>query len=186
MTKIEINREEVEATKLAVRRMDVHTISSRNVVIKCIRLLLDLYQKDPKEEYVRAAIARLQAYLELGFCYEDERELFDSILEIVGTSKIEQFPRRSYAAKRILATRAQVGGVIKRWNGAGNQTMTKDRLIEDILDKVVNQKTGVYEYHSAANTKKTSKDNVYILFIDEEEQTLYDVERDIFYTFTEG
>lgn len=181
MAVFEMNREEIEATKLAVRRLDIHNLSSKRTLIKCIQMMLDLYIKEKQKNYLYAAIARIQAYLELGFCYDDEAELFDYILELSGTSKIEQFPKRTYKAKRIAATYAQVDIVLKRWYGVRGQS--KKDVINDILDKVKNHLTGSYEYRNSNVSNKTNTEILYVLYVEEEEQLLYDVERDVFYTF---
>lgn len=182
---IEINRQEVEAVKIAVRRVERRNISSLNTLVRSIELLCDSYQQTGMKEYLLAAIDRIQAYLELGFAYEEKAELFNRVLSELGTSKEEQFPKRSYAAKTIKLTHAQIKNAICKWSSSKYHTGKKDDVVEDIIAKVNNRAYGCYEYHSNANPRDMSRDYIYILYVDEDDSYLFSSSRNLYFIIKE-
>ncbi len=51
-------------------------------------------------KYLEIATLHIQAYLEMGFAYEDGKELYESVLEKLGTTRELKFPRKFYSAKK--------------------------------------------------------------------------------------
>lgn len=179
---IEVKREEVEAVKMSVRRLEYQDISAKQTLEKSIVFLMDYYTKWRDSGYLLAALIRLQAYLELGFCYNDNADEFDGLLGKLGTNREIQFPQKYYA-KRVALTRTQVNGLIERWSASPHRTMSRPEMVEDIILKVNLKMIGMYEYHSNANPIGKGVDYVYVLIVDEQESYLYDVRNDRYYTF---
>lgn len=180
---IEVKREEVEVVKMSVRRLGHQNISAKQTLEKSIALLVDYYKKWEMLGYLMAALVRLQAYLELGFCYTDNEDLFDALLEALGTCKRIQFPANYNHAKRVALTKAQVDGLIERWSSSPHRTMSRPEMVDDIISRVENKTIGRSEYHSNANPKGKGLDYVYELVVAEDESYLYDVRNDKYYTF---
>lgn len=182
-----VNREEVEAVKLEVKHLEYHNISTKRVLATSIRYLMERSEtEESPQEFLLAARARLQAYVEMGFPYEDHTEIFDKLLSRLGTERIFEFPRRAYGTKRIALTRPQVDRLIGRWPGSKYHTMARADVVDDIIDKVTNKREGRYEYHSNANPNTGRRgDEVYILFVDPGESYFYDTARRVYYTFIE-
>lgn len=184
---IEVKPEEVEGVKVAVRGLESRGISVKRTIIKSIDYMEEQYQISGNSEYLRAAVSRIQAYLELGFCYEDNREMSDKILMELGTNRQEQFPKRSYSARRVPLVRSQVRLLLGRWSNSAYCTMKVDQVVDDIICKVSKQQMGKYEYHSNNNPKAKraaySSDRVFELYVEEEGSFLKDVQTNRYYTF---
>ena len=178
---IEIKKEELEIVKLSVRGLESQGISVMKTLVGSIKLLSEYYDSSNQIGYLYAAVTRIQAYLELGFSYETEKELFDRVLNILGTSQKKQFPKRAYAAKEIPLTKSQIRRLIKPWSSSKYHTMPIDEVPDDIIDKVLGKKIGRYEYHSNANPTAAEFDYVYVLFIDEEESYIYNIQKGFYY-----
>lgn len=179
---IEVKREEVEAVKMSVRRLEYQDISAKQTLEKSIVFLMDYYNKWKDSGYLLAALIRLQAYLELGFCYNDNADKFDDLLERLGVNRETQFPQKYYA-KRVALTKSQVNGLIERWSASPHRTMSRPEMVEDIILKVNLKLIGTYEYHSNVNPNGNGVDYAYILIVDKQESYLYDVRNDKYYTF---
>lgn len=184
---VKVEREDVEGVKVAIRGLESRGISVKNTVIKSIAYLEEQYAVSGDREYLLAAVPRIQAYLELGFCYEDNAKTSDKILMELGTNREEQFPKRSYSAERVPLVRSKVRLLLGRWSNSAYSTMKVDQIVDDIIIKVSRKQFGRYEYHSNANPKVTrsgySNDRVFELFVEEEGSFLKDVQANKYYTF---
>ncbi|MBQ4564588.1 MAG: hypothetical protein IJA58_08905 [Lachnospiraceae bacterium] len=145
----------------------------------------DLYQSDCYEQngekgYLHTAVARIQAYLELGFCYEQERELIDNILSELGTSREEQFPQRFYRTEPIPLTKPRIRRLIKPWSSSKYHTMSIELVPDDIIGKVMRKELGVYEYHSNANPSG-GFDRMYILYVDPDNSYIFNMQTGKYY-----
>lgn len=184
---IKVKQEEVEGVKIAVRGLESRGIAVKGTIIRSISYLEEQYTLSQNPEYLIAAVARIQAYLELGFCYEDNGEMSDRILEELGTNRSEQFPRRSYSAQRIPLVRRRVRLLLGRWSSSAYSTMKVDDVVDDIICRVSEKQMGRYEYHSNdnPNTKPSrhSNDRIFELYVEENESFLKDVQTNQYYTF---
>ena len=178
---IEVNKQELECVKLSIRGLEFQDISVMKTLANSIGLLCEYYRNSGETGYLYAAVTRIQAYLEMGFTYESERELFDRVLMLLGISKDEQFPKRTYAAKDIPLTRSQIRRLIKPWSCSKYHTMPIDKVPEDIINKVMGQEMGMYEYHSNANPQGADFDYVYILYVDQDDSYIYNVQKSKYY-----
>ena len=97
---IAIRRDEVEATKLAVNRLDFHNLYPSKTLIRSIEYLLEQNSVSGDKAYLEAGLSRLQSFLELGFCYDHGEIVFSELLSRLGTDKKEQFPLRVQVAHR--------------------------------------------------------------------------------------
>lgn len=174
---MEENRTKVEAVKQSMSSLPSRGISIRETMEISTRYLYDLYLAVKNKGYLEVAALQIQAYLELGFAYEDHKEVFDLVLEGLGTDRKTMFPKRFYYAVKVKLNPSQVRSMIGRWPKAKSGTMHIDQVIADIIDKVQNQKYGSYEYE---NTGSASR---YELVINEKECYFRNIQNNRFYTF---
>jgi len=182
---MEMKRKDIEVVKVAVRGLENQDISVQHTLERSIEYLKERYDDQGDPGYLIAAVIRMEAYLELGFCYEDGGKLFDDILECLGTCRKEQFPKPFYYTEKIPLTRSQVKRLLGRWNGSRYHTMTVQEVVDDIIQKVSEKQIGKYEYHSNANPNPPagSHDLVYVLVVEKDSSYLYNVQNNRYYTF---
>ena len=184
---IKVKQEEVESVKVAVRGLESRGISVKNTITKSIYYMEEQYRISGNIEYLMAAVSRMQAYLELGFFYEDNAEINDKILMELGTNRSEQFPKRSYSAERIPLVRSKVRLLLGRWGNSAYSAMKVDQVVDDIICKVSKKQMGKYEYHSNNNPKRKrpgyNNDRVFELYVEEEGSFLKDVQMNRYYIF---
>jgi len=75
------NSVEVEAIKLSVKNLENKNISAKEVLLRSIVYLEKHYLLNEKKEYLEKAVWHIYAYLELGFAYDDGKELFEKIVD---------------------------------------------------------------------------------------------------------
>ena len=113
----------------------------------------------------------------MGFSYDDEAELYNLILEKLGTTKELKFPKKFYSAKKIKLNKTQVKSMIKKWPASPHQKMKIDEVAADIIEKVKKKEIGILYYECA------TINDMYELVISEKETFFHDLSRGIFYTF---
>lgn len=167
----------VEAIKLAAGSAQYKNLSVKSTIITAISQLYHYYEYENNTNYLDIAILHIQAYLEMGFDYEESSEIFDKILETLGMTKELKFPRKYYKSKKIKLNKTQVKSMIRKWPASPHQTMKIKEVVDDIIEKVRNQKIGIYYYQCAVT------EDMYELVINEKEIFFHDLRRRIFYTF---
>ncbi|MBQ8813015.1 MAG: hypothetical protein IJZ85_00760 [Lachnospiraceae bacterium] len=180
MAFIEVDRKDVEAVKLALKAAMRKGVPARETLIGSIDFLTECYGWSEDERYLLSAMASLQAYLELGFAYEDYREKFDQLMGKLGTFRELQFAGQYFPVAVIPQTKSRIKTVIGPWSTSKYHTMPIAEVLEDILEKVINGEVGRYEYHSNMNTD-SRKDHVFELLISEDARYLHDVQKDQYY-----
>ena len=181
---IERYRRQIEAIKLSVIGLPETTgLTVSQVLVDDIQLLYSRYLASGKNELLIQAIVHIQAYLEMGFVYDQEEQLFDLILHRLGTEKRLVFPKRYYAAKKVKLNRNSVRRIIKKWPKTKSRPFTIDELISDIIDKVTNRKFGIYYYESIQGENNIV--GMYELVIDNNESYFHDMICRKYYIFDE-
>lgn len=167
----------IEAIKLAAGTVQYKNLSVKGTIINTVKQLQYYYEESQDTHYLEVATLHIQAYLEMGFPYEEADDIFNKILEKLGTTKELRFPKKFYVAKKIKVNKTQVRSMIGRWPASQNQDMKIDEVVEDIINKIKMKECGIYYYQCIA-----MKD-IYELVISEEEMFFHDLRRGIFYTF---
>lgn len=180
---IEVNRTDVEAVKLALKSVMRQNISVKETILGSIKFLWDCYRWSKDHRYLLAALASLQAYLELGFDYEDGREMFDQLMEKLETAREIQFAGKYFPTTIIQLNKTQIKKVIGPWNSSKYHTMPIGEMLEDIMEKVGHKEEGRYEYHSNLQEGSEKLDRVFELFVGEDASYLHDVQKDKYYLF---
>lgn len=129
---------------------------------------LEQYRATGDIEFVWNGIAYIMAYLQLGFDYKKNVDLFDQFFEAAGYRK-KYVTREYYNRNRsLMKTRNSIREMIRNWRPSPQQPMKTDDLVNDILEKVSNRKIGFSQYKCMAT------DCAYELFINQEEMILHD------------
>jgi len=179
---IEVNRKDVEAVKLALKVAMRKGIQAQDTLIGSIDFLNDCYEWSEDRRYLLAAMTSLQAYMELGFQYDDYREKFDQLMGHLNTFKDIQFAGQYFPVAVIALTKPRIKTVIGTWSTSKYHTMPIAEVLEDIIRKVSHKEIGNYEYHSNLQ-EESRKDHVFELLISEEASYLHDVQKDQYYLF---
>lgn len=174
---IEENSLYIEAIKLAAGSVQYKNLSVQNTFIDAVSQLYQYYQNSQNIKYLETAVLHIQAYLEMGFSYEDGKSIYDNILKELGTTKELKFPKKFYSAKLIKLNKTQVKRMIKKWPASPHQKMKIDEVVEDIIKKVKQRENGIFYYKCAVT------EDMYELVISEKEMFFHDLRRGIFYTF---
>lgn len=167
----------VEAIKLAAGSVQYKNLSVRNTFIDAVSQLYQYYQNSQNIKYLETAVLHIQAYLEMGFSYEDGKSIYDTILKELGITKEMKFPRKFYSANQIKLNKTQVKSMIKKWPASPHQKMKIDEVVADIIEKVEQREMGIFYYKCAVT------EDMYELVISEKEMFFHDLRRRIFYTF---
>lgn len=173
----------VEAIKLAVGTTSYLGLSIHEVFEATVQRLYSYYQETKDKCYIETALLHIQAYMEMGFEYEDKAELFDHILEELGTSRQLEFPKAYYYSKKIKANKTQIRSMIVRWP-ASKVRMNINELVQDILDKVNNKKVGIYYYNSnpTPDNGNDGDGDLYELVVSEKDIYFHDIKRRKYFT----
>lgn len=167
----------VEAIKVAVGSLQYKNISVKQTFSDAVSQLYWYYKYLGEKEYLRAATLHIQAYLEMGFSYEENVELFNKVLEELETTRELEFPKRFYASKKISLNRSQVRSMIKKWPASPHQKMKINEVIDDIIHKIQDKEDGIFYYRCAVTG------DLYELVISTKEIFFHDIVRGKFYTF---
>ncbi|MFQ7248531.1 MAG: hypothetical protein ACLT5W_12205 [Ruminococcus sp.] len=146
-------------------------------MIKAVEQLYRYYEITMDEGYLETAFFHIQAYLEMGFPYEEREEVFDNILKNLGKRRELEFPKKFYCAKKVKLNKTQVRSMLGRWPTSSRQRMKVQEVVEDIIRKVENREEGVWYY------KCEMTEEMYELVISEQNMFFHDLRRCIFYTF---
>lgn len=129
------------------------------------------------KEYLEVATLHIQAYVEMGFAYEENATIFNSVLDELGITNEMKFPKKFYTSQKVKLNKSQVRRMIKKWPASPHQKMKIDDVVYDIISKVKNKDNGIFYYDCAVTG------DVYELVISKEEIFFHDMARGLFYTF---
>lgn len=182
----------LESIKLAAANLQLNGVSPEEVIIHSIRFLMELYPPEQgeasqdqeggrqRQAILAKAMLLAEAYLELGFPYEGGRELFEQVFHRAGLTEdeVRSFQRR--CAGKLKLNKTQIGTVLGRWNPKDHSD-TKQRVIEDIMEKVRNHEQGEYFYYT--RRKYPKQEDIYQLAVEPGGSYLCHVNRQKYYVF---
>ena len=79
----------MEAVKLALNNIEETGLDKKEVLADSITWLYDRYYETKNRKYLEQALRNMQAYIQLGYPYEEEEKLFDRILRLLGVKRIQ-------------------------------------------------------------------------------------------------
>lgn len=103
----------IEAIKLAAGSVQYKDISVKDTFIDAVFQLYQYYQNTENIKYLETSILHIQAYLEMGFPYEEGKDVFDLVLKELGTTRELKFPQKFYFAKKVKLNKTQIRSMIK-------------------------------------------------------------------------
>lgn len=180
MIKNTINEEElryVEAIKFAAGSLQYKNVPVQQTFREAVSQLYWYYENLGGDEYLQTATLHIQAYLEMGFSYEENADLFNDVLQKLGTTRDLKFPKRYYSSKQVKLNKTQVRSMIKKWPASPHQEMKINEVVDDIITKVQTHECGIYYYKCAVTG------DMYELVISDQEIFFHDVVRGSFFTF---
>lgn len=184
--KLEERKAEVAAVQLALSVLHYQQLEVRPTVQSSIWYLKQQYDQTQDDRYLHAAIPIIQAFLNLGYVYEMEQELFDEIVQELHEKRHSLFPKTIYSEKRIRLTRSQVREMIGRWKPSQENPMKIADVVDDIIKKVSQHEEGHYYYsYKRSAIRAQEEPDLYELVITKEESFFHDFKNQKYYTFQE-
>lgn len=177
---------DVQIIKLAVTNIESQGMSSRQVLMDSIRWLTEKYVETLEVKYLNKAVLHIYCYLELGYPYDLGRKEFNLILQYLGKSEEELFPKKKYKYNKIALSRANVKKILGRWNPKLH-CMKIDEVIDDIMKKIKNKDCGEYSYYSGRVLTETDEkclwERTFKLYVDVEEAIFHHLNENKYYFF---
>lgn len=173
----------MEAVKLALDNAEEVGLDKKEVLADSITWLYDRYYETEDRKYLEQALRNIQAYIQFGYPYEEEQDLFDRILCLLGAERIQVMFLDERYTKIVKLNKNQVRGMIGKWN-PHIHSMTINSVIEDVMDKVKHEKEGVYTYRSGQRIfrgREIPKDE-YRLVVYGHKAQFFDVGKGLCYT----
>jgi len=175
-------KEQITAIKIVLGSLQYQGIPINKTVEEAVKYFRMYYRNFADQRYVKLALIHIRAYLEMGFVYDEFKELFDEMLKELGESRQSLFSNLNRGAKAGKAPgKSEVRSMIRRWSSSRYHTTTIDEVISDILGKVEEKQKGIYYYHSNANPQNQHLDDVYELVVSEYETYLHDISRNKYF-----
>lgn len=182
---IEKYRVNIEIIKLTFSTLCYVELSIKQCIEKAISYLVSYYDMEHDKKYLICSVLHMQAYLEMGYDYDDDTELFNSVLKELGTDRQVMFPRKFYQSHQIKLNKSQVRSMIGKWNAANSMPIAQ--VVDDIIDKVKNHKEGIYYYKNTGSKKELFdgkvNGDVYELVIKKNDCYFHDVRKKKYFTF---
>lgn len=169
----------MEAIKLAVGGVQYRGLSVKKTLIEAVRQLKSFNTNSEDDRYLEVAALYIQAYLEMGFSYDEGAEIFDEVLNSLGTSREIKFSKKFYLTKQVRLNKSQVRRMIGRWPASPHQKMKINEVVEDIIKRVRDREKGIFYY------KCEVTHDAYELVISDSEMFFHDLKNGYFYSFVE-
>ncbi len=175
-------REEIAAIKIMLASLGYQELSISETMRYVIGYYCSLFRMDNNEKYLHNAVLYIYAYLEMGFVYGEHKELFDQVFTLLQDKAENYFTAQLLSDKNQKKTsRNEIKSMITRWSSSKYHSLSKEELIDDIINKMKLHDKGTYYYHSNQNPNKPEADDVYELVINDVETYLHDIRRSKFY-----
>lgn len=88
------------------------------IAIFCWKVLaVCIYTNSVEKKYLEVAKLFIQAYLEMGFLYQEGEKVFDVILNELGEQREIEYPERNYVERKIKLNKSQVRSLKQRGSG---------------------------------------------------------------------
>ncbi len=185
----------LESVKLAVANLQLNGASPKEVIIYSIQYLMELCypgqkgkeksQKSKQESQKKTAILNkavllIEAYIELGFAYDSQAELFEQVFCTAGLTADEVLSFKRRSAKKLRLSKSKIDSILGRWNPKYHSN-TKKEVIEDIIEKIRNQEQGEYFYYS--KWKHLEQEDIYQLVVEQDGNYFCHVNQQKYYEF---
>lgn len=176
------NKETIAVLKIILGSLAYQDLSVTKTVREIVSQLCSYYREFSEKKYLELALLYIKVYLEMGFVYDELKEVFEQVFILWGEPKENFYDVLSInSGDKKKCSKSEVKSMIRRWSSSKYHTKTIDEVVEDILEKVEKQTKGIYYYHSNENPKQSRLDEVYELVIGDFESYLHDINRNKYY-----
>lgn len=179
---------EIEAIKLALYNVGVFDDVGKEILLKSIAWLRDIYERELDAVYLKKAVWHIYAYLELGFPFESGEDEFRIVLNYMGKSVEEVFPESRRFNRELKLNKTNVRNLLGKWNSK-LQSMKIEEAVSDIIKKIQEKQEGEYLYHSGKMIKgsedKRLWEHTFKLYVKHDEAVFHDINRNKYYILTE-
>lgn len=176
---------EIKAIQLSLGNLESKGIPVKDVLIQSINWLYEKYKNTADIRYLYKSIWHIFAYLEWGFLYEDEKNRFREIAKCIQKEPEEIFADYIDKHRVIPLKKSAISKLLGRWNPKLH-SMKIEEAVNDIMEKVTQKELGEFLYHSGKviveNDKASLWENTFWLFVKENENLFYDVNKNQYYT----
>lgn len=160
----------------------------RGTVHRSLIWLKEWYKQQGDLRYLDLALLEISALCQMGLAQEEDRALYGELCALAGTDMEKVMGSCAGLAKPVKVSRASIRSLIGKWMPNKNNSMTKSDVVEDIIDKLENQKEGQYYYNYEKSwlrnrQSEEAKRDLYKLVINQEESFLLDLKKFRIYTF---
>ncbi len=177
---------EIKLIEIALFSLHYRGIGIKSSIECIVSYLKEQFELSGDLRYLETALLNIQAYLNLGFVYEEKAECFNQVLKLYNCQREDVFLKSQYDKKCVRLNRNQIKKMIGRWRPSKENPMKIAEVVDDILDKVENKKLGHYYYHYISSYEKSRKKqnaDMYELVVLEDECFFVDVKNQKYYTF---
>lgn len=131
-----------------------------------------------QEPFMQCASEYILAYLDLGFSYLDNKELFDHVLTTVGYTEVElrELSRRN---RELPLNKSRIESLLGRWTHSVHNSHTKQQVIAEILRLVEAMIPGDYQFYNAKREGEYCA--MFVLHIEDDDAVIHDVLGNKFY-----
>lgn len=175
------DRTQIEAVKLALKTL-VHGKNPVNVIVeKSCTWLLDNYDRTEDETFLGGAKTQMVAWLEAGYEYELNKDIFDRILWYCGMERENFLSGCGLQHKHYRVSKNRIRTIIGRWRRGLASDMKFEAVIDEMYDRMDKKALGRTEYIS-----HFSNGDIFSLFelvISDTEYMLHDMLREKYYFF---
>ena len=173
---------DVEEVSFALNLLHYRNLEIRSTVKNSLKFLLHQFEISQNKAYLETGVLLIQAFLNVGYPYYAEKDLFDQILTYLGLTKEKFLSDCNLEGALVKPTKYQIRKMIGKWMPSKNNPMKIGEVVADIIEKVEKRQIGRYhyKYKKMANGKGIY---LYELQITEKEGFFYDLKNQKYYRF---
>ncbi len=183
-----IQEETILSMVYTLELLSYRGMTVRGTVHQSLVWLKKWYKQQGDPEYLELALLQISALCRMGLAQEEDRALYNELCILAGTDMEKLMESCGGMAKQVKVSRPSIRSLIGKWMPNKKNSMTKSEVVEDIIDKLENQREGQYYYNYEKSWPKNrqseeEKRDLYKLVINQEESFLLDLKQFRIYTF---
>ena len=160
-------------------------LSIRGTIRESLGYLKNWYQMTGERRYLELAVLQIRAGFQLKMLSAEDLEFYHEMCEQMSLTLEDILKENLLIAKEVKLNRAQIKGMIRKWMPSKKNPMTIMQVVDDIIDKVTNQRFGHYYYRYTRGQGDNTQEDIYELAINESECYFLDIKDFKMYTFKE-
>ena len=163
-------------------------LTIRETVHNSLVRLKEWYEQLGEKAYLELALLQICALCQIGLAQEEDEGLYRELCALADTNMEALMENCTEISKHIKISRQGICRLIGKWMPNKNNPMTKSEVVDDIIDKLMNRKTGQYYYHYRKSRcgdshSEIAKKDLYKLVINGDESFFLDLKKFRIYTF---